>query len=80
MLEDPLLEGLTGCIESALEGLVAWECKTFQRHRNSKQRFTFIKGDQNMTDINRRKESMTSEASSLTHKPLVSNQLQRSSQ
>ena len=30
-----------------------------------------------MSDFNRRKASMTSEASSLTHKPLVANQLQR---
>jgi len=33
ILEDPLLEGLTGCIESILECLAAWQCKAFQRHR-----------------------------------------------
>ena len=27
ILEVPLLKGLTGCIESALEGLAAKECK-----------------------------------------------------
>jgi hypothetical protein len=33
-----------------------------------------------MNDINRRKASMKFEAASLTHKPLVANQSQRSSQ
>jgi hypothetical protein len=78
MPEDPLLERLTGCIESVLEGLVAWDCKAFQLRSNSMQKFAF-KGDQNMSDINRRKASMTSEASSLAHRQLEANQLQRSS-
>jgi len=54
ILEDPLLEGLTGCIESILECLAAWQCKASSVTANSKQKFTF-RGDQNMTDINRRK-------------------------
>jgi hypothetical protein len=34
---DPILEKLTGCSESILEGLAACECKAFQRHCNSKE-------------------------------------------